>query len=241
MWSIKWKNRVTDALLTIMVIARIAATTTALSMANDQDFMRWARASRSAGADDNVVELNRPLGLVLNEDEQGNVYVETVAPKGNAARSGKVSMIISLIVHEKKMSSCCVSMRFCFGRTREVLLYACAVSVVASESEAGCRVSFYPFLNSLSISNITQVKEGDILTMCSATFGDEMWSTRGVGLTRVLAAIRLRAGATVSLVFESSSGFKKKKSMTEKQIQAPAKGRRSSSSQKGCALGRIGK
>ena len=31
-----------------------------------------------------------------------------------------------------------------------------------------------------------------------------MWTTRGAGLTRVLAAIRLRAGTTVKLVFESS-------------------------------------
>jgi hypothetical protein len=53
--------------------------------------MRWARQSRSAGAEDNVVELLRPLGLVLNEDKRtGNVYVETVAPGGNAARTGKV-------------------------------------------------------------------------------------------------------------------------------------------------------
>jgi hypothetical protein len=55
------------------------------------DFMRWARQSRSAGAEDNVVELLRPLGLVLNEDKRtGNVFVETVAPGGNAARTGKV-------------------------------------------------------------------------------------------------------------------------------------------------------
>jgi hypothetical protein len=59
---------------------------------NDQEFMRWAKQSRSAGATDNVVELLRPLGLVLNEDKRtGNVYVETVAPNGNAARTGKVS------------------------------------------------------------------------------------------------------------------------------------------------------
>jgi hypothetical protein len=56
----------------------------------DSDFMRFAKQSRSASATDVVVELNRPLGLVLNEDEDGNVYVETVAPKGNAARTGKV-------------------------------------------------------------------------------------------------------------------------------------------------------
>jgi len=62
--------------------------TTAMQMANDEDFLRWARASRSAQADDTVVELMRPLGLVLNEDDKGNVYVETVAPKGNAARQG---------------------------------------------------------------------------------------------------------------------------------------------------------
>ena len=58
----------------------------------DSDFMRFAKQSRSASVGDTVVELNRPLGLVLNEDENGNVYVETVAPKGNAARTGKVSM-----------------------------------------------------------------------------------------------------------------------------------------------------
>ena len=114
--------------------------------------MKWARSSRSAQADDNVVELNRPLGLVLNQDDNGNVYVEKVAPRGNAARSGKV-------------------------------------------------------------------KEGDIVTMCSSTFGNDMWSTRGVGLNRVLAAIRVRSGATVSLVFETPGQYKQKKSMTAQQMK----------------------
>jgi hypothetical protein len=63
---------------------------TALHMANDEDFKRWDKASRSAQADDNIVTMRKPLGLVLNSDEEGNVYVETVAPKGNAARTGKV-------------------------------------------------------------------------------------------------------------------------------------------------------
>lgn len=63
---------------------------TALNMANDEDLLRWARASRSASADDTVVELNRPIGVILAEDDSGNVYVETVAPNGNAARSGLV-------------------------------------------------------------------------------------------------------------------------------------------------------
>ena len=57
---------------------------------SENDLLRWARSKRSAEFGDNVVELIRPLGLVLQEDEQGNVYVETVAPKGNAARTGKV-------------------------------------------------------------------------------------------------------------------------------------------------------
>lgn len=55
--------------------------------------------------------------------------------------------------------------------------------------------------------------------MCSATFGDEMWSCRGVGLTRVLAAIKVRSGP-VRLVFESPNKYKETKKMTAKQIQA---------------------
>lgn len=60
----------------------------------DDDFMRWARQSRSASSDDTVVELNRPLGLILNQDENGNVYVEKVAPRGNAARTGMVRTLL---------------------------------------------------------------------------------------------------------------------------------------------------
>lgn len=76
--------------------------------------------------------------------------------------------------------------------------------------------------NSFIISPIIniKVKEGDIVTMCSATFGDQMWSTRGVGLTRVLAAIRVRAGATVKLVLETPDKYKKKAVMTTKQKNA---------------------
>lgn len=68
------------------------ASSSALSMANDDELMRFSRASRSAGVDDRVVELKRPLGLVLNEDDNGNVYVERIAPRGNAARTGIVSL-----------------------------------------------------------------------------------------------------------------------------------------------------
>ena len=128
--------------------------TTARPMAESEDdtFMKWARAARFATDEDEVIELPRPLGLILNQDPSGNVYVEKVAPRGNAARTGKIN-------------------------------------------------------------------EGDIVTMCSATFGDEMWSCRGVGLTRVLAAIRVRSGP-VRLVFESPSKYAKKKTLTAKQVQA---------------------
>jgi len=139
---------------TTATISTLTKSTTALSMgAEDDELLRRSRSSRSAGNDDNVVELQRPLGLVLNQDNDGNVYVETVAAKGNAARTGKV-------------------------------------------------------------------KEGDIVTMCSATFGDDMWSTRGVGLTRVLAAIRVRAGPKVKLVFESTEQYKKKAATSTKQQKA---------------------
>jgi len=121
----------------------------------DKDvFSRFTKAQRYAGADDRVVELKRPLGLVLNEDDDtGNVYVELIAPRGNAARTGLI-------------------------------------------------------------------KEGDIITMCSATFGDEMWSCRGAGLQRVLSAIKVRSGATVKLAFESPNETATKVKRTAKVQQA---------------------
>lgn len=149
-----------------------AAKCTTLSMAedgNDFDLLRSARAARSAGVNDRVVELRRPLGLVLDEDENGNVVVETVAPRGNAARTGLV-------------------------------------------------------------------KEGDIVTMCSATFGGDMWSTRGVGLTRVLAAIRVRAGPTVKLAFESSTETRTKARSSTKAVQAAEDARKRAQDKKDLLL-----
>uniref|UniRef100_A0A6U4EGF8 PDZ domain-containing protein n=1 Tax=Phaeomonas parva TaxID=124430 RepID=A0A6U4EGF8_9STRA len=82
------------------------------------------RAKRGVAAGDRIVEIKKPLGLVLEEDERGDVYVASVA--GNAARTGKVNV-------------------------------------------------------------------GDQVVMCSATFGDEMWSTRGSGLYSVMNAVKVRA------------------------------------------------
>lgn len=44
---------------------------------DEEALIRSSRSQRSAGAGDRVVELKRPLGLVLDQDEKGNVYVES--------------------------------------------------------------------------------------------------------------------------------------------------------------------
>ena len=79
---------------TSTLVSPSCSSTTALFMGKEEeDLLRAARSSRSAGNDDEVVELQKPLGLVLNQDDAGNVYVETVAARGNAARTGKVRTI----------------------------------------------------------------------------------------------------------------------------------------------------
>ncbi len=88
-----------------MLATSSKTSSTALSMAKNDDLLRFARASRQAGNDDNVVELMRPLGLVLNQDDDGNVYVETVAPRGNAARTGKVCKVIDVLSWRERFSA----------------------------------------------------------------------------------------------------------------------------------------
>ncbi len=56
--------------------------------------------------------------------------------------------------------------------------------------------------------------------MCSSTFGDDMWSTRGAGLSRVLSAIRLRAGPTVKLALENSKEGNVKAQRTARTVEA---------------------
>lgn len=132
--------------------------TVQMSEKDDAELYRQSKWLRQADINDRVVELKRPLGLVLNQDDSGNVYVETVAAKGNAARTG-------------------------------------------------------------------QVKEGDLVVMCSATFGEQMWSTRGVGLYRVMNAIRVRAGPTVRLVFENPKASKKRAVMSTQAAKSAAEAR----------------
>jgi len=50
-----------------------------------------------------------------------------------------------------------------------------------------------------------KIKEGDEVTMVSATFGDEMWSARRIGKMRLEKSIAVRQGMTISFVFESTT------------------------------------
>jgi hypothetical protein len=51
-----------------------------------------------------------------------------------------------------------------------------------------------------------KIKVGDEVTMVSATFGDEMWSARGVGKMRLEKSIAVRQGMTISFVFDDKNG-----------------------------------
>jgi len=107
-------------------------------------FTRANRAARRAGATDRMVEIRQPLGMELDEDTEGNVYVKKLLAGGRAAKTGMVF-------------------------------------------------------------------EGDIVAMVSATFGDDMWSARGVGLERVVRSIQVRNTKPVKLVLEAKSEQLEKK------------------------------
>lgn len=48
------------------------------------------RAARAAEAGDMMVEVAKPLGCLLEEDKQGNVFIAEVTPGGNADKAGLV-------------------------------------------------------------------------------------------------------------------------------------------------------
>ena len=110
---------------------------------NNDAFARANRAKRQADPGDRIVELRMPLGIELDEDKEGNVFVKKVEPSGRAAKSGKVF-------------------------------------------------------------------EGDYVSMVSATFGDDLWSARGVGLNRVLVSIKSRNTKPVTLVLEAKNEAEEK-------------------------------
>merc|ERR1719379_3208227 len=65
-----------------------------------------------------------------------------------------------------------------------------------------------------------KIKVGDEVTMVSATFGDEMWSARGVGKYRLEKSIAVRQGMTISFVLESrDDGNRRRKQEMAKQAK----------------------
>jgi hypothetical protein len=110
------------------------------------------RSRRDVKAGERVVTVKKPLGLILEEGQDGMVFVAQVDPKGNAAR--------------------------------------------VDEGE---------------------VNEGDVVVAVSATFGEEIWSTRGVGLDRVMKSIRVRAGDYVTLVLETPAQLAGRKDVSAAQ------------------------
>jgi hypothetical protein len=59
-----------------------------LNMANDDDF-NMDKASRSAQDGDAVSFMRKPLGLVLNSDDEGNACRRNLPPKRNAVVPGQ--------------------------------------------------------------------------------------------------------------------------------------------------------
>lgn len=127
----------------VQVITSRASSSLHMAVNNDA-FARANRAKRQADAGDRVVELRMPLGIELDEDKEGNVFVKKVEPNSRAAKSGMVF-------------------------------------------------------------------EGDYVAMVSATFGDDLWSARGVGLNRVLVSIKSRNTKPVTLVLEAKNEAEEKK------------------------------
>eukprot|EP00179_Madagascaria_erythrocladioides_P020059 CAMPEP_0198328602 /NCGR_PEP_ID=MMETSP1450-20131203/15576_1 /TAXON_ID=753684 ORGANISM="Madagascaria erythrocladiodes, Strain CCMP3234" /NCGR_SAMPLE_ID=MMETSP1450 /ASSEMBLY_ACC=CAM_ASM_001115 /LENGTH=245 /DNA_ID=CAMNT_0044032745 /DNA_START=37 /DNA_END=774 /DNA_ORIENTATION=- len=98
------------------------------------------RSKRGVSAGERAVTIRKPLGLVLEEANDGMVFIAEINQQGNAAAIGD-----------------------------------------------------------------GQINVGDVVVACSATFGDEVWSTRGIGLERVLKSIAVRSGDFVTLVLETPS------------------------------------
>jgi C-terminal processing protease CtpA/Prc len=84
------------------------------------------------------------MGMELDEDKDGNVFVKSIDAGGRAEKSGKVFV-------------------------------------------------------------------GDYVKMVSATFGDDMWTCEGVGLTRVLSCIKVRNTKPVAFVLQAKTPEEERK------------------------------
>eukprot|EP00180_Rhodochaete_pulchella_P002111 Plantae.Rhodophyta-Rhodochaete_pulchella.ctg3188.p2 GENE.Plantae.Rhodophyta-Rhodochaete_pulchella.ctg3188~~Plantae.Rhodophyta-Rhodochaete_pulchella.ctg3188.p2 ORF type:complete len:253 (-),score=35.71 Plantae.Rhodophyta-Rhodochaete_pulchella.ctg3188:1175-1933(-) len=111
------------------------------------------RSKRGVASNERAVTIQKPLGLVLEEAQDGMVFVADVTEDGNAAKDGSIGV-------------------------------------------------------------------GDVVVACSATFGDEVWSTRGIGLERVMKSIAVRSGDFVTLVLETPDELARKKAEATAGAQA---------------------
>lgn len=57
---------------------------------NDDALTAAARQARKAGPNDRVVEIRKPLGLVLEENDAGDVFISKLKEGGNAAKNSKI-------------------------------------------------------------------------------------------------------------------------------------------------------
>ena len=83
----------------------------------------------------------------------------------------------------------------------------------------------FPNSEAARLEKAGQISVGDEITMVSATFGDEMWSARGIGKMHSRSP-SLFTGMTISFVTESTDKNKQKnmKAMQEKADKEAARG-----------------
>lgn len=69
----------------------ISTTSRQVYMKVDNDaFTRANRVARTASAGDRKVELFLPLGLELDQDKEGNVFIKSIDPGSRAEKTGKI-------------------------------------------------------------------------------------------------------------------------------------------------------
>ena len=84
------------------------------------------------------------------------------------------------------------------------------LALAERERLESCQRIGHPHDTAARLERNGQIKPGDEVTMVSAAFGDEMWSSRGVGKYRLEKSIAVRQGMSISFVVESSSDSKKR-------------------------------
>jgi hypothetical protein len=115
---------------------------------------------------------------------------------------------------------CCHVQRYIWRRNVRSHRYICVCIVfeasnriVPGQTARGCNIVVLPTHLCLSTRLLI------VFLHCMSRSSSYRWSTRGVGLTRVLAAIRVRSGPTVKLVLESPKQYAKSRDVTTQQLK----------------------